>query len=332
MSNHPVMVCGELGQDGAINPVTFELLGAGRKIADDLGTELALVLIGGKLADAAGEAAHYGANKVYTIEHPLLESFQADLWVEVLEKICQQTTPKVLLMTHSFIGMEVAPRLAFRLKTKLTTDCLELDVDKADGLLRCTKAVYGGNATAILKHTEEPQFATVRRKVVCPAERIDAASEIVDSPPAIDESMIKVTSVKTVMEEAVALDSADAIVCGGRGIGSLEGFKELEELAALLKDTFGNVEIGGSRPAIDLGWLSSNRQIGLTGEKVSPVMYIAVGISGATQHLAGMMRSKQIVAINTDAKCSIFKVANLGVVGDYKLVLPAFKKKWKELS
>lgn len=332
MSNHPVMVYGEIGDEAGITPVTLELLGLGKKLADDLGTELVLVLVGNKLAGLAEEAAGYGAAKVYKLESPLLEKFQADLWVRALEKFCRQINPKVLLMPHSFTGMEVAPRLAFRLKTKLTTDCLELEIDKADGLLLCTKAVYGGNAIAIFKHKEEPQFATLRRKVVPAAERAAAKSEIIDVAPEIDKSMVRAESLKIVKEEVVALDKADVIVSGGRGIGGVEGFTELKELVALLKDTFETVEIGGSRPAVDLGWVSSSRQVGLTGEKVSPSIYIAVGISGATQHLVGMMRAKQIVAINTDAKCGIFKVANLGVVADYKQVLPAFKKKWSELS
>ena len=332
MSNCPVMVCGEAGEGGEIHPITLELLGAGRKLADDLSTDLSAVLIGDKLGEIAEEVAFFEADKVYKLENPLLEDFKADLWVEALEKLCGEINPKVFLMGHTVTGMEIAPRLAFRLNTMLITDCIGLKIDREDGLLLCTKPVYGGNAIAVFKHKGEPQFATVRKKVMEPAERSSTKGEIIDFDPSIDESMVKIESIKIVKEEVVALDKAEVIISGGRGIGGIEGFKELDELANLFRESFEKVEVGCSRPAVDFGWIPSGRQIGLTGEKVSPALYIAVGISGATQHLAGIMRAKKIVAINSDPKSSIFNVADYGVVEDYKKVLPAFKKKWRELS
>ncbi|MBU4036732.1 MAG: electron transfer flavoprotein subunit alpha/FixB family protein, partial [Proteobacteria bacterium] len=332
MSNRPVLICGEIEGDG-ISSSTLELMRAGKKIADDLGAELSLVIIGNNISGIADEAASYGANKVYKIESPLVEKFMADLWVGALEKLCAQVNPKVLLMSHTNIGMEVAPRLAFRLKTRLTTDCTDLEADKAENLLLCTKPVYGGNAVAIFKYKEEPHFATVRKKIMAPAEKVSNKSEIINVAPDMDASAVKIESLKIVQEDAVSLDKAEIIISGGRGIGGSEGFKELEEMAELMRKSSGSVvEIGGSRPAVDLGWLPSSRQVGLTGEKVSPDLYVAIGISGATQHLVGMMRSKKIVAINKDKKASIFNIANYGIVGDYKEIIPAFNKKWRELS
>ncbi len=332
MSNCPVMVCGEAGEGGRIDPVTLELLGVGRKLADDLGTELSAVLIGEGINQVAEEVATFGTDKIYKMDGSLFKDFNADLWVEALEKLCGEIKPKVFLMGHTVTGMEIAPRLAFRLNAMLITDCIGLEIDREDGFLLCTKPVYGGNAIAVFKHKGEPQFATVRKKVMEPAERSSTKGEIIDFDPGIDESMVKIESIKIVKEEVVALDKAEVIISGGRGIGGIEGFKELEELAKLFRESFEKVEIGCSRPAVDFGWVSSSRQVGLTGEKVSPALYIAVGISGATQHLAGIMRAKKIVAINIDPKSSIFNVADYGVVEDYKEVLPAFKKKWRELS
>jgi electron transfer flavoprotein alpha subunit len=331
MVNSGVMICGEI-TEGTLDLKTLELLGIGKKLADDLGTELLAVVLGNNLAQIAEEISFFGATKVYKIEDPLLGNFKADLWVEALDKLCKQINPKILLMLHSAIGIDVAPRLAFRLNTLLTTDCIGLEIDPSDGLLLRTKPVYGGNAIAVFKAEGKPQFATVRKKAMKPAEQIFAKSEIIDIAPDIDESMVKIEFIKRVKEEAVELEKADVIISGGRGIGGIEGFKELEQLADLFKESFDKVEIGASRAAVDLGWVSSNRQVGLTGEKVSPTLYIAVGISGATQHLIGMVQSKKIVAINIDPKSNIFKVAEYGVVGDYKEVLPAFRKKWKELS
>lgn len=333
MSTRPVLVCGEIEEGGGISSSTLELLGAGRKIADDLGLELSLVIIGNNLSGIADEAASFGANKIYKIESPLLEKFMPDLWVGILEKLSGQINPKVLLMSHTNIGMEVAPRLAFRLKTRIVTDCTELETDKAEGLLVCTKPVYGGNAVAVFKYKEEPHFVTIRKKVMAPAEKVSAKSEIIDVAPDIDASSAKVESVEIVKEDSVSLDKADIIISGGRGVGGPEGFKILEEMADLIRQSSGSVvEIAGSRPAVDLGWVSSSRQVGLTGEKVSPELYVAIGISGATQHLVGMMRSKKIVAINKDKKASVFNVANYGIIGDFNEVLPAFNKKWRELS
>jgi len=257
-----------------------------------------------------------------------LEGFKPDAWVGALEWLCKQTAPRLILISHSFVGKEVAPRLAYRLNTELTTDCLALKIDPNDGLLIRTKPIYGGNAVAALKCEGLPQMVTVRKNAFEPAEQVTARSDIVDMVPGIDESILKVKSLKTVPEEVVELDKANVVISGGRGIVDKEDFEMLRALAAAMSKALGNVVmVGCSRPVVDKCWMSSDRQVGLTGTIIAPDTYVAVGISGAIQHLVGMIRSKKIVAINTDPGCSMFKVADYGVVADYKDLIPALVKK-----
>jgi len=326
-----VLILGEV-KEGSLDMKTFELLGAGKKLAGDLGAGLSVVLLGDTLSTAAEQAVSYGPDRIYKLEHPLLKGFQADLWVESLEQACKKINPKIFLMSHSFIGMELGPRLAFRLNTRITTDCIDLSIDPEDGLLLRKKPVSGGNAISVFKCTGEPQLATVRGKVFEPAEAADGKGEIVDMAPEIDESMIKVESIEVVREDVIALDKADVVVSGGAGLGDEDGFEVLQDLSKALSKSFGSVMIGCSRMAVDKGWISSDHQVGLTGTMISPDIYVAVGISGAIQHLVGMIQSKKIIAINTDPGCNIFKVADYGVVEDYERVIPALVKRLEELS
>ncbi|MBW2120211.1 MAG: electron transfer flavoprotein subunit alpha/FixB family protein [Deltaproteobacteria bacterium] len=316
-----VLILGEV-KEGSLDMKTLELLGVGKKLAGDLGAGLSVVLIGDELSEAADQVISYGPDKVYKLEHPLLKGFKADLWVESLEQVCRQINPKIFLMGHSFIGMELGPRLACRLNTRLTTDCIDFSIDPEDGLL----------LLSVFKCPGEPQLATVRKNVFKPAEQVNGKSEIVGIVPEIDESMIKVESIEVVKEDVVALDKADVVIAGGAGIGEEDGFEILDELAKALSKSFGNVMIGCSRVAVDKGWISSDHQVGLTGTIISPDIYVAVGISGAIQHLVGMVHSKKIIAINTDPGCNIFKVADYGVVEDYEKVIPALVKRLEELS
>ena len=192
--------------------------------------------------------------------------------------------------------------MAFRFDSILTSDCVDLKIDSKDGLLLRTKPVYGGSALAVLKYEGFPQFVTVRPHVLNAAERQAVKGSVVDMPVDIDTSTVKVKSVKTVKEEALALDKANVIVAGGRGIGGPEGFEELESLAQSFRQSFDEVMVGCSRPAVDSGWMTSNHQVGLSGAMVQPDLYIAVGISGAIQHLVGMARSRKIVAVKYRCK------------------------------
>jgi electron transfer flavoprotein alpha subunit len=326
-----VLLLGDV-KEGSLDMRTLELLGAGNKLARDLGVELSILLMGDTVSGACDEAASCGPARVYKLEHPLLSGFKADLWVESLEQVCKQIDPKIFLMSHSFVGMELGPRLASRLNTRLTTDCIDLSIDPEDGLLLRTKPVSGGNAISVFKCPGEPQLATVRGKVFEPAEVGDGKGEIVDMAPEIDESMIKVESLEIVKEDVVELDKADIVVAGGAGLGEADGFEILQDLSKALSNSFGSVMIGCSRVAVDKGWISSDHQVGLTGTMISPDIYVAVGISGAIQHLVGMIHSKKIIAINPDRGCNMFKVADYGVVEDYEKIIPAFVKKLEELS
>ena len=326
-----VLILGEV-REGSLYMKTLELLGAGKKLAGDLGVGLSIVFMGDELTEVVDQVISYGPAKVYKLEHPLLKGFKADLWVESLEQLCRQINPKIFLMGHSFIGMELGPRLACRLNTRLTTDCIDLSIDPEDGVLLRTKPVSGGNAISVFKCPGEPQLATVRRKVFTPAEPADGNGEIVDMVPEIDESMIRVESMEIVQEEVVALDKADVVVSGGAGLEEADGFEMLDELAKALGKSFGSVMIGCSRVAVDKGWISSDHQVGLTGTIISPDIYVAVGISGAIQHLVGMVNSKKIIAINNDPGCNMFKVADYGVVEDYEEIIPALIEKLEELS
>ncbi len=326
-----VLILGEM-KGGLLDTKTLELFGAGKGLAGELGGHFSLLLIGDNVSGASDEAGAYGPAKIYRFEHPLLQGFQPDLWVSSLEQACREINPGILLMSHSYMGIELGPRLACRLNTRLTTDCTDLSIDPEDGLLLRTKPVSGGNAISVFKCSGEPQLATVRGKVFEPPEAGDGNPEIVDLALQIDESMIKVESLEFVKEETVALDKADVVVAGGAGLGEPEGFELLEELAGSLGKSFGSVMIGCSRVAVDKGWISTDHQVGLTGTFVSPDIYMAVGISGAIHHLVGMVHAKKIIAVNTDPGCNMFKVADYGVVEDYEEIIPIMIKKLKELS
>ena len=317
-------------KEGLLDNQTLELIGGGSNLGKDLGFDVSAVVVGHETSSLAESVASYGLKKIYRLEHPLLEGFQPDAWVGALEWLCKQITPKILLISHSFIGKEVAPRLASRLNVELTTDCVSLKADPGDGLLVRSKPIYGGNAIAILKVEGTPQIVTVRKNAFQPMEPVATKSEIVEMVPSLDESIIRVKSLKTVEEEVVELDKANVVISGGRGIAEQEDFDLLVALGKAMSKAHGNVMIGCSRPVVDKCWMSSDHQVGLTGSMIAPDAYIAIGISGAIQHLVGMIRSKKIISINTDAGCNMFKVSDYGVVADYKDILPALLKKMEE--
>jgi len=317
-------------KEGLLDKTTLELIRVGSELAKDLGTDAAAVVVGNETSPLAESVASYGLKKIYKLEHPLLKGFQPDAWTGALEWLSRQITPRIFLISHSFVGKEVAPRLAYRLNTELTTDCLNLRIDPRDGLLIRTKPIYGGNAIAALKCAGLPQMVTVRKNAFEPIEKVTTQSDLIDMVPALDESIIKVKSLKTVKEDVVELDKANMVIAGGRGIVAKEDFEMLAALAQAMSKSQGKVMIGCSRPVVDKGWMSSDRQIGLTGSIIAPDTYIAIGISGAIQHLVGMIRSKKIIVINTDPGCNMFKVADVGVVEDYKALIPALVKKLEE--
>lgn len=318
-------------ETGRIDPVSFELLEAGRMLSREIEGTLSALIIGSNVQQLSEEIAEY-TDRVYIIDHVSLKIFNPDLHVYALERACNEIDPSYLLMAHTYKGADIAPRLSVRLKVPLTTDCINLEVDPNNGLLRRKKQVYGGSVIATFICEGKPQFVTLRPKIW---ERIKEKrkekGEIVHLNFEIDDySLSKIKIIKRVKEEFVNLDDADAIIAAGRGLGEPEGLKILEELKSILEKFFRKTEIGASRPLVDKGWVSPSRQIGLTGQKVSPTLYIAVGISGATQHIVGIDKSKIIVAINTDPKAYIFSVADVGAVGDYKKVIPSLIKELEE--
>ncbi|MBI4296587.1 MAG: electron transfer flavoprotein subunit alpha/FixB family protein [Chloroflexi bacterium] len=323
-----VMIVGEV-VEGKLAAITTELLGAGRKLADDLGEKLSAVLIGSGISALAQEAIASGADKVFVVDDPLLKDYQSDAFIAVVEKIVRESLPQIVLLGQTAIGRDVTPRLAFRLKTAASMDCLKLEIDPATRKLLQTKPVYGGNAQAVFTTDAYPQIATLRVKAATPLQRDPSRQgEIINFAAGLSPEVMKTRSLEKVPEKAegIKLEDAQILVVGGRGIGGPEGFAQLRELANLLKGA-----VGASRPPCDNGWVPPGLQIGLTGKVVAPDVYIAIGLSGTSQHMSGCSGAKHIIAINKDPEANVFKVAQYGVVGDWKKVLPAFTQKLKEL-
>ena len=327
--NKGILVYGELA-DGKLAAITTELLGCGRKLADDLKEDLSCLLASDVVGEASKEAIAFGADKVYTVEDPSLKQYQADCYMQIAEKLVKDLSPRAILMGQTAIGRDLAPRLAFRLETGLATDCLELSIDPETKLLVQTRPVYGGNAQATFTSELMPQIATARAKAMSPMERNDSRKgEVIPTKIEIDMSKVRTKIVETIKEEVagVKLEDAPVIVTGGRGVGGPEPFKTtLKELADVLHGA-----VGATRPPADNGWVSEAMHIGLTGKIVAPDVYIAVAVSGASQHVAGCSGSKNIIAINKDPEANIFKEAKFGVVGKYEEVIPAFTNKLKEI-
>jgi electron transfer flavoprotein alpha subunit len=309
--------------------IATELLGCGKKLATDLGQELIAIITGSNISSIAQEAIAYGADKVFVVDNESLKDYQSDAYVQVIEKVAKQVMPAILIFGQTNIGRDLTPRLAFKLNTSATMDCIELAIEPQSKQLLQTKPVYGGNARAIFTSDIFPQMATLRAKAAAPL-AIDTSrkGEVVNVSIQIDPATVKAKVTQRIKEEVtgIKLEDAKTIITGGRGIGGPDGFKQLDELAKLLK-----AAVGASRPPCDNKWIADTAQIGLTGKIVTPELYIAIAVSGSSQHMAGCTGSKTIVAINKDPEANIFREARFGVVGDWKKVLPAFTAKIKEL-
>lgn len=325
--NKGVLVVGDI-IEGKLASITAEMLGAGKKLATKLGEPLCAALLGSGVKALAAEAIAAGAEKVFVVDDANLKDYQSDAYVMAAESAIKAANPRIVLLGQGNVGRDLAPRLAFRFNTAVSMDCVDLDVDDNKNLAQ-TKPVYGGNARAIFTTEALPQIATIRAKAMT-ALPPDAArtGEVVDVASGIDPAQIKTKFVKKIKEEVagVKLEDAPAVIAGGRGIGGPDGFKQLEELAKLFKGA-----VGATRPAVDNNWVPATIQIGLTGKIVAPELYIAIGLSGSSQHMAGCSGSKTIVAINKDPESNIFREARFGIVGDWKQALPAFTAKVKEL-
>ena len=320
-----ILVAGE-ADGGVLDSATAEMIAAAR----GLGGDVAVALFGSGNDGPAAEAIAAGADKVLLVEHDLLDTGGTDARVAALEQVCRQTEANVVLLSRSALGRDVGPRVAFRLRAGLAQDCVDISLDAGTGRVVVRRPVYGGNAVATATFGEGgPQFVILRAKVYEPQEPDPSREgEIVRMDVVLEPSIIRVRHIETVESagEGVRLEDASVVVSGGRGLGGPEPFGKLEELAGLLGGA-----VGASRAACDAGWVDYSRQVGLTGKTITPSVYITVGISGASQHMAGCSGAKNIVAVNRDREANMFKEASYGVVGDWEKVLPAFIETVREL-
>ncbi len=336
-------------RQGVLNSVAIELLGEGKKLADDIGTELCALLIGENMGDIAKDLIAYGADKVYVADAPLLKNYTTDGYTNVFEQAIEAYKPEIILLGATHIGRDLAPRVAKRVTTGLTADCTHLDYDSTkytDFLaaitpakvadkkiednaynLKMTRPAFGGNLMATITCGScRPQMATVRPGVMDKATRDDSRKgEVISLDIKLSEADIrtKVLEIVKTAKDMVSLTDAEIIVSGGAGLGSADGFKLMQEFA----DAVGGV-VGASRAAVDAGWIDHSHQVGQTGTTVKPKIYFACGISGAIQHLAGMQNSDIIVAINKNEIAPIFEVADYGIVGDLYKVVPMIIEAW----
>lgn len=313
---------------GKIANVSFELLGVGRKLADDLGCQLCGMLMGHDVEDFAKEAIAYGAEKVYYIDDPVLEKYRTEPYAKGAINLIRKYKPEIVIYGATTQGRDFAGNVATTLYTGLTADCTGLDIDPETKLLRQTRPAFGGNIMAtILCPRTRPQMSTVRPKVMPMPERDNSRQgEIIHETFSMSEEEVRSKVLDFIKsEQKVNIVDADIIVSGGRGLGKPENFKVIQELADVL-----GAAVGASRATVDAGWIPYEHQVGQTGKTVRPIVYIACGISGAIQHLAGMKTSDVIVAINKDPDAPIFKVATYGIVGDLFQVVPALTEEFRK--
>ncbi|MCL4515479.1 MAG: electron transfer flavoprotein subunit alpha [Firmicutes bacterium] len=309
--------------------VVLELLGEGRKLADQLGEKLCAVLFGDKVEQTARELLAFGADTVYLFEDPSLANYQDDLYASAMTELVRAEKPGIILLGATSIGRSLGPRVATRLGTGLTADCTGLAIDPEKKNLLQTRPAFGGNIMAtIVCPNHRPQMATVRPKVMARAKRDDSRhGEIVRKalPKGVD-LRTRVLEVVDELSETANIAEADVIVSGGRGMGDPKNFSLLEKLAKVLGGA-----VGASRAAVDAGWYPYSHQVGQTGKTVNPKIYFACGISGAVQHLVGMQSSEIIIAINENPEAPIFKVATYGIVGDVLEVVPALTEAFRRV-
>ena len=307
-------------REGHLEKVSLELLGEGRKIADKLGVKLTALLLGSGIKDLGKGLRNHGADEVLVVDNKELEHYTTDGYTKVICDLVNKRKPGILFIGATFIGRDLGPRVAARLETGLTADCTSLDVDITNGNLLATRPAFGGNLMAtIVCPDHRPQMATVRPGVFEKLEEEEKEGGVEEIPVNLSSEDIRTKVLEIVKEnkEIVDISEANFIVAGGRGMGSQENFKLLYELAEAL----GGV-VAASRAAVDKGWLDKAYQVGQTGKTVRPNIYIACGISGAIQHVAGMQDSDLIIAVNKDESAPIMKIADYGIVGDIVKVLP----------
>ena len=323
-----VLVFGEQ-RGGIVSPIVYELVGKGRELANSLGETLECVILGSNMKKQAEELTPYGVDKIFLIDNPVLEHFRDDPYSRLIIELVKELKPSIFLLGATSIGRSLAPRISTALRTGLTADCTELNIDSERRLLQ-TRPAYGGNIMAtILCRNNRPQMATVRHKVMKKAERMAGfkGEVVVRDFDQIPLDRTKIIAAKENQSDEEPISEAEIIVAGGKGLGNPEGFSLIQELARALGGS-----VGASRATVDEGWIDYTHQIGLSGKTVRPKLYVACGISGAIQHLAGMQSSDTIVAINKDPTAPIFEIADYGIVGDVYEVIPRIIERIRELK
>jgi electron transfer flavoprotein alpha subunit len=323
MGNNVLVIAEQ--RDGVLKKVAFEMLGAGAALAGELGGRVEAVVLGSGLGDLPGILAQYGATKVYAADDPALDLYSSEGYTNTLAAFIGKIEPAIILVGATALGKDLAPRLAARLGVGLATDCIALEID--GGRLLATRPIFAGKALARVKLNGDPQMASVRPNVLAaPEPDAGKTAQVEPVAAAVGDVRARVVEIVGAGEGEVDVAEADIIVSGGRGVGGPEGFAPIRSLAKTL-----GAAVGASRAAVDAGWIEHAHQVGQTGKTVTPNLYIACGISGAIQHLAGMKTSKVIVAVNTDPEAPIFKLANYGIVGDLFKVVPAMEQEFKKV-
>ncbi len=325
--------------DNAISGIAFELIGKGKELAKDLGTEVTAVLVGSDVKGLADELAQYGADKVIVVDDPELKEYRTEPYAHALASVIKEFKPDVFLVGATAIGRDLGPRVSARVHTGLTADCTQLEIgdfpinplpgkEQKHNQLLMTRPAFGGNTIATIACPDfRPQMATVRPGVMQRAPKNESAkANIIEFNPGFtpDNKYVEILKVVKSVAETVDIMDAKILVSGGRGVGSAENFKLLQDLADALGGT-----VSCSRAVVDAGWMNKDYQVGQTGKTVRPNVYFAIGISGAIQHVAGMEESDIIIAINKDDTAPIFDVADYGIVGDLNKILPALTEQIK---
>ena len=316
---------------GELKRVSFELIGRARKLADKLSVPLGAVLLGHNIKRVVPELIYRGTDLVYFLDHPALFQFDPDIYVNYLEQLVREKRPAILIAAATSFGRTLMPMLAARLRTGLTADCTELDIEEGTGLLLQTRPAIGGNVLVTIKTPRHrPQMATVRpRSYPLPDRDPSRAGRLIEVrfPANVFKTRFKFRGFEKFSDEEAKVEDADVVVCAGRGIGRPDNLRWIRELAELLGGA-----VGGTRAVVDQGWLPYFSQIGLSGKTVSPKLYIACGVSGAIQHLAGIRNATFIIAINKDPRAQIFKIADLGIVGDVNEIVHRLIQRLREIK
>lgn len=325
--------------DNVINSIAFELVGKGKDLAEALGTEVTAVLVGSDVKGLADELAAYGADKVIVVDDPELKEYRTEPYAHALASVINEFKPEIMLVGATAIGRDLGPRVSARIHTGLTADCTQLEIgdfpinpipgkEQKHNQLLMTRPAFGGNTIATIACPDyRPQMATVRPGVMQKRAKVEGAkANVVEFNPGFtpDNKYVEILEVVKSLNDTVDIMDAKILVSGGRGVGSAENFKLLDDLAEAIGGT-----VSCSRAVVDAGWKSKDLQVGQTGKTVRPQVYFAIGISGAIQHLAGMEESDIIVAINKDETAPIFDVADYGIVGDLNKVLPILTEQIK---